>query len=325
MVNSVKDGEAFEYQWEGVPEPNMIDPEVMTKATYALQKVVEEGSGKPAQELLGPDGNPRPVAGKTGSTNGNMSAWFAGYIPQVSTVVGLYQSKPNDTGQAPITPFGEWAGGSLTGGTWPVWAWTEYMKKITGDMEVVDFPDYVPPLPSPSPTPTPSPSPTPTPDDKVEVPVGLVGQQYDGVAAVLYELGLNPQLVEVNSDQPAGMVLSVQHEGQEVNRGTGIRVEVSRGPAQEMARVPGGLVGGDENNARNQLRNAGLRPAIQYQASEDVEQGVVMQVNPTEGAEVPAGSPVQVIVSSGPGDIGFPTGEPTGGGPGNGGGGGGGG
>jgi hypothetical protein len=49
-----------------------------------------------------------------------------------------------------------------------------------------------------------------------------------------------------------------------------------------------------------------------------------MQVNPTEGTEVPAGSPVQVIVSSGPGDIGFPTGEPTGGG-GNGGGNGGGG
>ncbi|MEU4384599.1 transglycosylase domain-containing protein [Promicromonospora sp. NPDC023805] len=317
IVTSVKNGEQTRHTWSDTPK-SAIDPQVMTKATYALQQVVEKGSGTPAQELRGPDGESRPVAGKTGSTNSNMSAWFAGYIPQVSTVVGLYQSKPNDGGQAPITPFGEWADGSLTGGTWPVWAWTEYMKKVTVGMEVVPFPEYVPPLPSPSPTPTPSPSPTPTPDDKVQVPIGLVGQQYDGVAAVLSELGLTPVLVEVESDQPVRMVVSVQHEGQEVDRGTEIRVEVSTGPREEMTTVPGGLVGGDENNARNQLRNAGLQPVIQYQASDDVEQGVVMQVNPNEGTEVPANSPVQVIVSSGPDDIGFPTGEPTGEGNGNG-------
>lgn len=324
IVSTVKNGDQTSYKWSGTPQ-SAIDPQVMTKATYALQQVVEKGSGTPAQELRGPDGESRPVAGKTGSTNENMSAWFAGYIPQVSTVVGLYQSKPNDAGQAPITPFGEWADGSLTGGTWPVWAWTEYMKKVTAGMEVVPFPEYVPPLPSPSPTPTPSPSPTPTPEDKVFIPVGLVGQEYNGVAAVLAELGVRAVLVEVDSDEPARRVLSVQHEGQEVPRGTDIRVEVSKGPGEEMTRVPGGLVGGDENNARNQLRSAGLEPAFQYQPSEDVEQGVVIQVNPTEGTEVPAGSPVQVIVSSGPGDIGFPTGEPTGGDPGNGNGGGGGG
>jgi membrane peptidoglycan carboxypeptidase len=327
MVNSVKNGDTLIHEWTTPSQPGAIDPEVMTKATYALQAVVEEGSGKPAQELLAPDGNPWPVAGKTGSTNENKAAWFAGYIPQVATVVGLYQNTPDNKGQASITPFGQWADGSLTGGTWPVWAWTEYMKKVTVGMEVVPFPEYTPPLPSPSPTPTPSPSPSPseTPDDKVEIPFGLVGQQYDGVSRVLTELGVRPHLAEVESDEPAGKVVSVQHEGQEVKLGTDIRVEVSTGPAR-TAQVPGGLVGGDENNARQQIQGAGLRPAVEYRPSQEFAQGMVMEVNPREGTELPAGSPVQVIVSSGPGDIGIPTDEPTdGNGNGNGGGNGGGG
>ncbi|MDR7383170.1 transglycosylase domain-containing protein [Promicromonospora iranensis] len=312
IVTSVKDGELTIHEWSDAPVQGAIDPDAMAKATYAMQKVVEEGSGAPAQELLAPDGTPWPVAGKTGSTNRNMAAWFAGYIPQLSTVVGLYQETP-EGGQAPITPFGEWAGGSLTGGTWPVWAWTEYMKQVTEGMEVVDFPTYEPPLPSPSPSPSPSTSPSPsaTPEDKVLVPFGLVGQRYDGVARVLAELGLRPRMVEVESDQAPGLVAGVQHENQEVKRGSDIRVEVSTGPDEDTVQVPGGLVGGDENNARNQIQRAGLQPDIQYQPSQEVGQGVVMDVNPDEGAEVPSGSPVQVIVSSGPGDVGLPTDEPT--------------
>jgi beta-lactam-binding protein with PASTA domain len=75
--------------------------------------------------------------------------------------------------------------------------------------------------------------------------------------------------------------------------------------------VPGGLVGGDENNARRELQRAGLNPVVQYQPSDEFEQGVVMQVNPSEGTEVPAESDVQVIVSTGPSDIGFPSPDPT--------------
>lgn len=315
IVKSVRqDDERLVYEWTGIPETGVIDPEAMAKATYALQKVVEEGSGAPAQELLAPDGEPRPVAGKTGSTNKNMSAWFAGYVPQLSTVVGLYQ-QTEDGGQDPITPFGEWAGGSLTGGTWPVWAWTDYMKTVTEGMDVQEFPEYEPPAP---PTPSPSPTPTPTisdePDDKVLVPVGLVGQQFAGVAAVLSGLGLNPALVEVESDESPGTVLSVQGEGSEVDPGSEIRVDVSTGPGQEdTANVPGGLIGGDERNARGQLRGAGLEPVFEYQPSEEFAEGIVMNIDPGEGSEVPQGSQVRVLVSSGSGDIGLPTGEPTGG------------
>jgi membrane peptidoglycan carboxypeptidase len=318
MVTSVKDGDEVVYKWDGAPQVGVIDPVVMAKATYALQQVVNEGSGTPAKELLGPDGKQRPVAGKTGSTNNNMAAWFAGYIPQLSTVVGLYQTT-EDGGQAPITPFGEWAGGSLTGGTWPVTAWTHYMQAVTEGMEVKEFPPYVEPV-APTPTPTPTPTPSETPDDKVLVPTGLVGQPIAGVMAVLAATGLNPVLVEVENEQQQGLVLSVQHEGQEVNRGTDIRVEVSTGPAEEeTTQVPGGLIGNDEGNARGQLQAAGLQPSFEYRESRDFPEGAVMEVSPGEGTEVPAGSPVRVIVSTGPPDIGFPTAEPTdGGGPGDG-------
>jgi membrane peptidoglycan carboxypeptidase len=312
IVTSVRNGEQLVYEWTGVPERGAIDPEVMTKATYAMQQVVQKGSGTPALELLGPDANPRPVAGKTGSTNDNKSAWFAGYTPQIATVVGLYQATEKG-GQDSITPFGEWAGGSLTGGTWPVWAWTEYMKTVTEGMEVQQFPEYEPPLPPPPPTPTPDPSPTISddPEEKVLVPVGLAGQQIAPVAAALSTAGVNPVPVEVESEYPSGTVVAVQHEGKEVKRGSDIRVEVSTGPPeQETVQVPGGLIGGDENSAKGRIQGAGLEPVVEYQTSEDYEEGVVMNVSPGEGAPVEPGSQVRVLVSSGSGQI-FPTDEPT--------------
>jgi beta-lactam-binding protein with PASTA domain len=194
------------------------------------------------------------------------------------------------------------------------------MQKVTEGMEVVEFPDYVPPLPSPSPSPTPSPTPSETPGDKVMVPWGLTGKPIAEVMGALSANGLTPVVVQVESDQEQGIVLSVQHEGQEVPRNTSIRVEVSTGPAEETVNVPGGLVGGDENNARRELQKVGLNPVVQSQTSSDFAEGMVIDVNPDEGASVPAGSDVQVIVSSGPGDI-FPSPTPTdstGPGPGNG-------
>ena len=190
------------------------------------------------------------------------------------------------------------------------------MNKATAGMEIEEFPEYVPPAPpKPTFTPSPTPTPTPTPEDKVMVPYGT-GQQITDVMAALSGAGLTPVVVEVENEAPQGTVLSVQREGQEVDRGTDIRVEVSTGPAEEeTVQVPGGLVGGDENNARNQIQRAGLNPVIQEQASNDFEEGTVMQVNPSEGTEVPPGSDVQVIVSSGPL---IPTGEPTPDGPGGG-------
>ncbi|WP_369370485.1 transglycosylase domain-containing protein [Promicromonospora sp. Populi] len=321
LVTEVLDGDDLIREWSE-PEPNnqVFTPDVMAAATYALEGVVQEGSGEPASALVGPDGEPRPVAGKTGTSNSNQSAWFAGYVPQLATVVGLYQYDREASAYQTITPFGEWADmglEGLTGGTWPVTAWTEYMTLATEGMEVQAFPEYEPPAPpTPSPTPTPSTSASEEPEEEmVTVPTGLVGQQYVAAASALAGVGLVPAQIEVDSDQPAGQVLSVEGEGTQVPRNSDVRVEVSNGSevVEEMTTVPFGLTNSDQASAESALDDAGLTPVIQEASSDTVPEGSVISVDPGEGSDVPVGSDVTLVVSTGP-EGGDPTGEPTEGG-----------
>jgi membrane peptidoglycan carboxypeptidase len=67
-----------------VPSPNCrqaVEPGIASTVTYALSKVMTDGSGRRAQ-LEG-----RPSAGKTGTTNRNAHTWFIGYTPELTTAV----------------------------------------------------------------------------------------------------------------------------------------------------------------------------------------------------------------------------------------------
>ena len=110
----------------------VFDDDVMADATYAMQQVVKNGSGKTAQELG------RPVAAKTGSSSDNKSAQFAGFTPQIATAVTLYQSGPNGEEES-ITPWGDYD--EITGSTYPADIFTAYMKTALNGLEVKDFPD----------------------------------------------------------------------------------------------------------------------------------------------------------------------------------------
>lgn len=150
-----------------------FDPAVMADATYAMQQVVNYrgGSGHYASELG------RPIAGKTGTSNDNRSAWFVGFTPQQVGVVGMYQVGPNGEAEQ-ITPFGGFS--EITGGSMPARIWTWMMGPILQDLPVVDFPPRAnvgeanTPEPSPSPVPTPdvepssAPSPSPGPVPSAE-------------------------------------------------------------------------------------------------------------------------------------------------------------
>ncbi|WP_194948890.1 transglycosylase domain-containing protein [Actinomyces trachealis] len=104
---------------------------VMADATYAMQKVVEYGSGTTALAL------DRPVAGKTGSSSDNKSAQFVGFTPQVATAVTLYQSGSDGSEQS-ITPWGKYE--EITGSTYPADIFTEYMRTALADLPVEKFP-----------------------------------------------------------------------------------------------------------------------------------------------------------------------------------------
>lgn len=149
----------------------VFDRDVMADATFAMQQVVRQGTAHYAGENLG-----RPAAGKTGSSEDYRSAWFAGFTPQLVTVVDMYQVGENGEEQT-LTPFG--GVDPIAGGTYPVRIWTDYMKTALGDEEVIAFPQptrqiTAPPIaPAPTPSQTPSeepsesasPTPVPTPTD----------------------------------------------------------------------------------------------------------------------------------------------------------------
>ncbi len=159
-----------------------LTADVVADVDYALQKVVTSGSGFEAQALG------RPSAGKTGTTNDGLSAWYVGYTPQLSTAVVLFRPDKNGT----LTSL-DGVGGlaTVTGGSYPARIWTAAMRESLVGVKVVAFPPpaniggqpatspkpskspspsasptpskSAPPTPTPTPEPTPTPTPTPEP------------------------------------------------------------------------------------------------------------------------------------------------------------------
>ncbi|MBW3614906.1 MAG: hypothetical protein KY439_06290, partial [Actinobacteria bacterium] len=78
-----------------------------------LQGVVENGTGRAAS--IG-----RPVAGKTGTTQDNIDAWFVGYTPQLAT--GVWVGFPDPQ------PMTNVHGRAVTGGSFPAQIFGELMR-----------------------------------------------------------------------------------------------------------------------------------------------------------------------------------------------------
>ncbi|MEN5073101.1 transglycosylase domain-containing protein [Isoptericola cucumis] len=279
-------------------QEKVFEPNDVAAATQAMTKVVEEGSGDTAQEL------DRPVAGKTGTSQLNRSAWFAGFVPQLTTVVGLRQYETLDldeglmAGQETIDPFGEWKaqGLGITGGSWPVRAWTDFMAVATEGMDVEEFPEYVPPQP----TYTPDPTPTETEEELVTVP-DLTGQDVAAATAELESLGLVASPQAQNSEEPKGRVLQTSGANTEVPVGSTITLVVSTGePEQPEQVVIPGVEGQPRTAAEQQLRAQGLEVAVTEDYSDDVAPGAVIATDPGSGSSVDQGSTVTLVVSLGP-------------------------
>ncbi|ROS75523.1 transglycosylase domain-containing protein [Cellulomonas sp. PhB143] len=237
IVDSVST-RAGETVFTGAKAPKrVVDQDIINGVTYAMTQVVQEGSGREALAL------DRPVAGKTGTSNSNRSAWFAGFVPQLTTVVGIYQVSDDGKSEEEIQPFGEWKqqGRTITGSTFPARAWTEYMQAVLKDEPVEDFPEYVAPTPTWSPEPeetqepqeTQEPEETKSPEPKeietVDVPGGLVGTDSGSASGALSAAGLNASITEEYSDQPKGTVLRVLGKSS-VPAGSTIGLVVSKGP-----------------------------------------------------------------------------------------------
>jgi membrane peptidoglycan carboxypeptidase len=295
-------------------QKRVLSEEVAAGVVSAMQDVPVKGTAKHLPDTYQ---NPvqyvgRPIAGKTGSANDNVAAWFVGFTPQVATAVGNWQSTKSGKVDS-IEPFGWYKlhGWTMTGGSWPVALWSNYMKAITADMPVEQFPEYDPTLATWTPTATQTPTQTateepteqPTQDQATQVPPGLVGQNVAAARQAIRQAGLNPTVTKQFSDTVApDVVMSVSpNEGSTVNRGTTVLVVISQGPEpKQTTQVPGGLVGGSSDAAQAAVKGAGLNPAVRTEWS-DKPAGTVIRVEPSEGATVDQGSTVTIVVSDGSG------------------------
>ena len=104
------------------PDPvvDAIDPGVASGVTHALRGVIESGTGTKA--AIG-----RPAAGKTGTTQDNVDAWFAGYVPGYAAVVWMGHPEPA-------------AMPGVTGGGMPAEIWQRFMTAAMEGREMEDFP-----------------------------------------------------------------------------------------------------------------------------------------------------------------------------------------
>ncbi len=96
-----------------------LNQEVADTMNWMLQQVVSEGTGKVASL------ENRPVAGKTGTSEGGRDLWFIGSLPELTTGIwlGFDDNKKTKIGS------GEAA-----------WVWKKFILKIESELPLIEFP-----------------------------------------------------------------------------------------------------------------------------------------------------------------------------------------
>ncbi|MFD5516826.1 transglycosylase domain-containing protein [Streptomyces sp. NPDC127066] len=170
-VEKVTSSEGTVFQHDKIAKTvEAFTPAVADNVTDVLKTVVEKGTGTNAQ-LQG-----REVAGKTGTTDGNKSAWFVGYTPQLSTAIGMYRLDDDETkkNREFLQMYGTGGEKTIHGASFPSQIWRDYMEVALKGEKAESFPvpeeigTVLNDVPSPTPTPsatesaTESPSPTPS-------------------------------------------------------------------------------------------------------------------------------------------------------------------
>ena len=230
------------------PSPKRVfAADVIADTTYAMQQPVQMSIGT-AHAYIKPLGV--PIAGKTGTSEDNKSAWFVGFTPKIVTAVAMFQNGADGTSLDSITPFGTKS--QVTGGTWPAKLWADYMKPVLAMpawQATTSFPPPAwigsPPTPTatataaPTDTATPTATPTQAPT-QVAVPIIPPGTLEDDAKATLIGAGLQPAVTnQPSATVPTGRVISVDPvPGTLVAPGSTVTLVVSSGPPPTQTPSP---------------------------------------------------------------------------------------
>jgi penicillin-binding protein 1B len=120
-VSEVVDKDGHVIEGHELTAEQVLPPQLAYTIDFMLQQVINHGTGYGARRL----GFTRPAAGKTGTTNDEKDAWFAGFTPDLLTVVWTGFDKREEIG--------------LTGAQAALPIWTTFMKAATASRPVLDF------------------------------------------------------------------------------------------------------------------------------------------------------------------------------------------
>ncbi|HEY8978652.1 MAG TPA: penicillin-binding transpeptidase domain-containing protein, partial [Streptomyces sp.] len=108
-----------------------VSREAADTTTAILQSVVDNGTATAAQAAG------RPAAGKTGTAEEDQAAWFAGYTPDLATVVAVMGQDPETAAHKSL--YGAMGLPRINGGGAPTEIWAQFMKDALKGKPVTDF------------------------------------------------------------------------------------------------------------------------------------------------------------------------------------------
>ena len=142
----------------------VISREAADTVTSVLTGVVDDGTARQSVRE-NPLRGGQQVAGKTGTSDNNKSAWFTGFTPELVTSVGLFGEDPKNHNQVPMYR----AGGvdyRVNGGGFPAEIWAAYTFGVMDEVTEFDLDTKQGAAVKPSETPSASQSPSETPSEE---------------------------------------------------------------------------------------------------------------------------------------------------------------
>jgi penicillin-binding protein 1A len=205
-------------------QTKVLEAGVVDTVTSILEQAVQRGTGTRAKL-------DRPVAGKTGTTNDNKDAWFAGYTPQLATAVWVGFPELGANAELvpmvpPHTPI------AVTGGAYPAQIWQRFMSAVLAGMPVLPFQ-------APTTTTTVRTGPvTPSPPTSLLGPPqrvpDVVGDPVEEAMEALQRAGFRVETVPAAQGSKPPGVVKVQSpaSGSEAPRGSTVILEITARKAE---------------------------------------------------------------------------------------------
>ena len=122
-ILTVKDGSGHILENNTPVAESVLDPMVAYIMVHTMKDVIDNGTGRIIRRL----GFTYPAAGKTGTTNDNVDAWFIGFTPDLTCGVWVGYDERQSLGK------------KQTGGETAAPIWAEFMKAATEGTTPKDF------------------------------------------------------------------------------------------------------------------------------------------------------------------------------------------